>query len=167
MLHDATRFLKYWLKAVGVVRILPAAAVLLLLAGCASPTAPDGLPADTDMDGTAPAVHILHGNLTGAGVVSPMEVSFYGISSRSQSFQVREGATRLTAVLAWDAPADLYLDLHDPERQVVQSNAFTGPLERTVRFETTEVLAGQWSAMAWAQGPAVTAYTITITVDHS
>lgn len=149
------------------MRVLLAAAVLLLLAGCASPTTPDRRPVDTDVDGSGPAIHILHGNLTGVGIVSPVEVSFFGISSQSQSFQVRDGATRLTAILSWEAPADLYLDVHDPEREVVQSNALMGPLERTVRFETTEVPAGQWSAMAWAQGPAATAYTITIMVDYS
>lgn len=107
------------------------------------------------------------GSMTGVGIVSPAEVSFTGISTRSQGFQVGPAATKLTATLVWDLPADLYLDLDGPDSPVALVNSLTGPVDRSITFETTGVPAGSWSVHAWAQGPAAVAYSITVTVDYA
>lgn len=140
---------------------------LLLLAGCSDPGATsDAAPRTASEPARTQDVHGFDGTLTGVGVVSPDQVSFTGISSRSQGFQVQEGATKLTAVLVWDVPADLYLDLDGPNGPVAMQNALTGAVDRSITFTTDEVPAGSWSVHAWAQGPAAVSYTITVTVDY-
>lgn len=145
----------------------PLTLVLFALAGCfSSPAATD----NPRSPGPAPPtqLHEFTGSLTGVGVVSPTEVSFTGVSTRSQDFIVKDGALRIRFVLTWNPAADLYLDVDGPAGRVFLDHQLPGSLiESRIEYAVEEPAPGQWSTMAWAQGPAVVDYLITVTIDYA